>query len=494
MKKTIAVLLIILLPKLLAAQVNLSTENSIVFTNVTIIDMTGSAPKSDMTLVVTGNRITALGESGKISVPQNARIVNARGKFLIPGLWDMHTHGYWKAESVEKTFFPLLVANGVTSIRELHNVYPIKQFNRWRQQRAEGKLLAPAIASVGRKVDSRTGISIKVSSEEQARAAVRQIKREGWDFVKVYSYLSREAFFAIADEAKKQNIPIAGHVPLTVGAGEASDAGLRSIEHLSEMLISTSTEEETLRREVLEYSKKVDALAGKPLSTELIDEDQRLLEKHFLTYSEQKAAALAEKFVKNNTFHCPTLVVFKNNLLSDEPENDYQLRLRYVPQFIKKYYQAEQESVIRKTPPERLKTELEDRKRTFDKRQEILLLLHQKGVQILAGSDASAPAARIVVPGFSLHNELQLLVKAGLSPFESLKTATLNPAKFHNLSDSLGTIERGKIADLVLLDANPLEDIGNTKKINSVVLNGRLFDRKTLDKLLTDVENAAKNQ
>jgi len=280
MRDLFAFLLTILLSASVIAQN--SASQSLVLTHVTVIDMTGAPPKPNISVVITGNRIAALGKSSEISLPQNAIVVDASGKFMVPGLWDMHVHlNYETVHQVEQSLFPLLVANGVTAVRDmwnLHDVEGMRQIRKWREGIAAGELNGPRLAAVGRGIDGVAGGNayIRVKNESEARAAVRRIKREGYDFVKIYSNLSREAFYAIADETKKQNLPFAGHVPFTVGAVEASEAGIRSMEHLLETLTPSSTMGAELKKAELELVKKTSALNGKPLTAELEEEDRRI--------------------------------------------------------------------------------------------------------------------------------------------------------------------------------------------------------------------------
>jgi Amidohydrolase family len=451
--------------------------------------MTGAPPKPNMTVGIMGNRIAALGKSDEIPLPQNARVVDASGKFLIPGLWDMHVHlNYETVRQVEQSLFPLLVANGVTGVRDfwnLHDVEGMKVIRKWREGIAAGELMAPRLAAVGRGIDGPAGGNayIRVKNESEARAAVRRIKREGYDFVKVYSNLSRESFFAIADEAKKQNIPFAGHVPFEVGAIEASDAGMRSMEHLYETLTPSSTMGTELKKAEMDVHRRVLALNGKPLTAELEEEDRQITERFIDTYSDEKAASLFARFAQNNTWQCPTLVIFKmwasvgNKDLFKDP------RIKYVPLSVRvkdKQYLDAMLSWSEKG--------ISMQKRFYQLRLRQVNAAHRLGVKFLAGTDATGA---FPLHGFSLHDELALFVQAGLTPMEALQTATLNPAKFLGLTDSLGTVEKGKLADLVLLDANPLDDINNTRKIAAVIINGRYLRRETLDTMLADVEAAA---
>jgi len=485
MKNLLGLLLTILLPALLFAQAN-TANHSLVLTHVTVIDMTGEPPKSDQTVIITGDRIVALGKSGEIVMPQDAFVVEATGKFLIPGLWDMHVHlNYETVHQVEQSLFPLLVANGVTGVRDfwnLHDVEGMKQIRKWREGIAAGELMAPRLAAVGRGIDGPAGGNafIRVKHESEARAAVRRIKREGYDFVKIYSNLSRESFFAIADEAKKQNLPFAGHVPFTVGAVEASDAGMRSMEHLLETLTPSSTMGAELKKAELELVKKISALNGKPLTAELEEEDRRIAERFIDTYSDEKAASLFARFAQNNTWQCPTLVIFQMWASVGNKDLFKDTRLKYVPISVRVKDKQYLDAMLSWS-----EKEISMRKKLYQLRLRQVNAAHHAGVKFLAGTDATST---FPVHGFSLHDELALFVKAGLTPMEALQTATINPAKFLALTDSLGTIEKGKLADLLLLDANPLDDINNTKTIAAVITNGRYLPKAKLQGILSNIE------
>jgi len=450
------IVLLLILPFLLLAREKPNrTQAPIVFTHATIIDVTGAVPRRDATVVITGDRISAIGDN--ISVPAGAQVVDASGKFLIPGLWDMHVHWYLRDT------FTLFIANGVTSVRQM---FGNSDLLRWREQIAKGSLLGPRTVVASPIIDGPEPIwpnSIAVRNEEEGRKAVRRVKQWGADFVKVYALLPRDAYFGIADEAKQQGITFAGHVPNSVSPAEASDAGQKSIEHLTGILIACSDKETELRDKLV----KADSPEARG----------RVQTSALETYDEKKAADLIAHFVKNQTWQCPTLTVLRSNAYLGDESFRRDGRLRYIPRLLQQRWNfrvANHDSAVTK--------------KVLQKQLEIVGAMQRAGVPILAGTDTGNP---FCFPGFSLHEELALLVIAGLTPVEALRAATLNPAKFFGLDQTLGTIEQGKIADLVLLDANPLLDVRNTQKINAVVSNGRLFDRKALDKMLGEAEVAA---
>lgn len=449
---------LLILPVLLLAQVQPHrTQAPIAFTHATVIDVTGGPTRRDTTVVITGDRISAIGTN--ISLPADAQVVDATGRFLIPGLWDMHVHWYGRDT------FTLFIANGVTGVRQM---FGNSDLLRWRDQIAKGSLLGPRMIVASPIIDGPEPIwpnSIAVSNEEEGRKEVRRVKQWGADFVKVYSLLPRDAYFGIADEAKKHGITFAGHVPNSVSPEEASDAGQKSIEHLTGILIACSDKESELRDKL--------ATADSP------EARGRVQATALETYDQKKAADIVARFAKNHTWQCPTLTVLRGSAyLGNDSVRDG--RLRYIPR------QMQQRWSFRIA--NRSGGDNDGAKKVLQKQFEIVGAMQKAGVPILAGTDTGNP---FCFPGFSLHEELALLVIAGLTPVEALRSATLNPAKFFGLDQTLGTIEQGKIADLVLLDANPLLDIRNTQRINAVVSNGRLFDRKALDKMLEEAATAA---
>lgn len=459
--------------RLPALQAPATRQQSFVLTHVTVIDATGAPPQSDMAVVVNGNRIVAVAKTEKIKIPNDAQVVEASGKFLIPGLWDMHVHTLWRNWS--ETFFSLFIANGITGVRDMFG--DLERLKKLRLESAGGKLLSPRIVASGLVVDGPKPIwpgSITAANAAEGRKAVLSLKQRGADFVKVYDLLPREAYFAIADEVKKQGMVFTGHVPIAVSAAEASAMGQKSIEHLNGILLACSSHEQKIRDEI------VKARSRSWWTSVITQADIRTrLKKALDTYSEQKAKALFDCFVQNNTWQCPTLTNWRGVAFIDDGNLTNDARRKYVLSSLKADWHPKKYNRTKDWTPE----DFALAKRDFQKALEIVGAMRRAGVKFLAGTDT--PTA-YCFPGFSLHDELGLLVKAGLTPIEALQAATINPA------NSLGAIAKGKIADLVLLEANPLQDIRNTQKIAAVVCNGQLFQKTELQKMLNEVEVAAK--
>jgi imidazolonepropionase-like amidohydrolase len=432
MRKILALLLLIFLSPLglIAQQKRLPEQKPIAITHVTIIDATGAPPSSDMTLIIAGGRIAAIGKNKKLKVPKDAQVIDATGKFLIPGLWDMHAHT-GDEEFDKKSHLSLFIANGVTGIRLMSG---LPEHHLWRKDIERGTLTGPRMVIASGRIDESK------TSEEEARQAARRAKQEGADFFKVYDDLPRGAYFALVKEAGRLGLPVEGHVPASITAGEASEAGQKSIEHLTGLAEAKS--------------------------------------------DDRKAETVLAVFKKNRTWQCPTLIMRHNYASLDDVSLASDSRLKYVkPSWKERWLTMTNQSGSLSA------ADWAARKQLVRKEKDLVGKMQKAGLGILAGTDDANPYC---IPGFSLHDELAMLVDAGLTPMQALQAATLNPAKFLNKIKSLGTVEEGKLADLVLLDANPLDDIRNTNRINAVVVNGRFLYRKDLDHIFADIETAAR--
>ena len=448
---------------------------SLVIKNVTVIDATGQAAQPDRTVIVDGYRIVAVVPSKKAHIPNNAQVVDGIGKFLIPGLWDMHVHGASDARAHWGHL--LFLANGVVGVREMAGP---PDASAWRAGQASSPDPSPTIYLGSPIVDGPNPVwpdSIVARDEAQGRQVVDQQQLHGADFIKVYSRLSRKVYFAIAEEANKRGIPFEGHVPELVTAAEASNAGQRSIEHLTRVIDASSKEESAIDPELQRFT----TLFRNPDATmaQKIDAGRNIILLNMRTVASFDAAtakSLFALFVKNGTWQCPTLVLLRAQIDDPLPADDP--RLKYLSKDMRAKWDA---GYYRRFPPEPRAAMAKLTKLEFDESMRIVGEMYRAGVPILAGTDAMNPEC---FTGFSIHDELALLVDAGLTPQAALQAATRNAARFMGQLDRRGTIEVGKIADMVLLDADPLADIHNSRSIRAVVLNGKLYPREKLDAML----------
>lgn len=380
-------------------------------TRVAVVDVEGGRALPDMTVVVNGDRIQSVGPANRTKPPRGARIIDARGKFLIPGLWDMHVHMLSSlppppGDSTPGEFYaPRFLENGITGVRSM--------FDSLALVRA---LAAPRAVASGTVIDGPNPYwpgFISCSNPDQARAAVKKLKTEGVDFVKVYSGLPRDAYFAVADETRKAGLPFAGHLPNSVSAAEASDAGQKSLEHL-------------------------------------------------MGFDKEQPEVWA-RFVKNGTWVTPTLAVLRSAAFYTDPEYTKDDRIPQLPPFVQMYWKNGWRWILKEQEPQR--------KAQYARQLEIVGKMHRAGVKLLTGTDTPNP---YVFPGTSLHDEMELFVQAGISPAEVLRIATLGAADFFGWTDRLGTVTPGKLADLVLLSADPLAAIANTRKVVLVAVNGKI--------------------
>jgi cytosine/adenosine deaminase-related metal-dependent hydrolase len=446
----------------------------LVLRHATVIDVTDGLVRSEMTIVMTNGRITTVGQTDTVRLPSDAQVVDATSTFVIPGLWDMHVH--WSL----KEYLPLFIANGVTGVRVM---WGVPMHHAWRQEIEQGTLLGPHLVIASRIVDGPHPIwrdSIAVGNAAEAREAVRQAKQEGADFIKIYDLLPRDAFFALVDESALQGLRFAGHVPHSVSVAEASDAGQHSIEHLTGLLMASSTHEDELRQAQEDVSAHLPEGERFPSRTRTRPLTRLMLE----TFSSEKASALFAHLTRNHTWQTPTLTVLRSNAWLDDPTFRHDPRLTYLPAEVTAQWDATTITRLKSLTPE----DLALAKSVYQQHVALVGIMRRAGVAFLAGTDVLNPYC---FPGFSLHDELGWLVEAGLTPLEAMQSATLNPARFLGKAQGLGTVEEGQRADLVLLDANPLEAISNTQRIHAVVVNGRLLDRAALDALLAQAKAAA---
>jgi len=405
-------------------------EHITAITHVNVIDVIHGTAKPDCTVVIRGNRISDIGPASAVTPPAAAQMVDGSGKFLIPGLWDMHVH---LGNATEATL-PVLVYYGITGVRDMGSP-SFETLREWNVEALSGKRVGPRIVAPGPILGMSPPYfwTWQVHNPDEARKAVDYLAGIGVDFIKVTQSFYRETYFAVADEASRVGLPLAGHLPLNddgngfkVSGVEASNAGQKCFEHLHGI-----------------------PLPFQPPEPQLIP-----------------------TLLRNGTWVDPTLTPYWTRAQMDEliaAKDDP--RLKYLVPSLR---EEQWDPVLG-----------QKRNPSFDRqmlqwRMDQVRMLYQNGIPLLAGTDLGSP---YVYPG-EVDKEMELLVDAGLSPLDALRTATINPARYLDREKVLGSVEYGKYADLVVLDANPLDDIHNVEKVNAVVLNGRYLTRDDLEKML----------
>ncbi|MFN2596897.1 MAG: amidohydrolase family protein [Pyrinomonadaceae bacterium] len=417
-----------------ADQISPPRAGALAVVGATVIDGTGREPLRDATVLVEGDRITAVGARSRVAVPRGATVVDATGKFIIPGLWDMHAHLY------QVEFGPAYLAAGITSARDVGN--DIEFATTLREAARRGRGLQPRLTLAGYIDGKNEGHSfdVQVDTPEAARAAVRRYKEAGYEQIKIRDHVKPEILKVITAEAHRLGMTVTGHVPEALDAVEAIEAGQDQINHISFVAPV--------------FSKKVPG------------QKYELTNRLDLGSPEAKHALAV--FKEHGTVVDPTLATMELLVRpKDVPIETFEPGMRKVaPELVEQLN-------LKGSDPRAAPIARAVEARLLA----LVFFLHRNGVPVVAGTDVS-------VPGHSLHRELELYVKAGLTPLEALQTATLTPARVMKLDGELGTVEAGKRADLVILDADPLADIGNIRAVRLVVAQGRLYESARLWQLV----------
>lgn len=433
-----------------------NSPQTLLIERATTIDVVNGRAIPDQFLLIRDQRIESIGDAIPENLPSSTRRIDASGKFIIPGLWDMHVHWY---DIRSMSLFPM---NGVTGVRIMAGA-PFH--HAWKTQFHPSGRMGPRMLVASPIVDGPKPVwpgSVVADSPARAPEIVARAKRDKADFLKVYSLLDRETYLALAAECRRNSLPFDGHVPFLVRVAEASDAGQRCMEHLYGFARACSSREEEWFERVRESLGDNRELRGfyeqRALRREITDQAMRSLD-------EKKLDELCRTLKANGTWQCPTLTVIRNLAHLDDPQLRENPDLQFIPTAFR--------SMLAPSPDQVDSEDVAHMKRVWQFNRRIIPALREHQIPILAGTDCLNP---FCLPGFSLHTELELLVQAGLSPAEALQTATINPARFMQRENELGTVETGRFADLVILNQNPLDDIANTRDIHGVVWQGEWID------------------
>lgn len=466
--------------------------------NVTVVNTRDGSLTTNQSIAILDGRIVRIAPTGSISAGATTQVIDARGKYVVPGYLDMHYHAL-EALDRSPNYWPLMVAHGITGFREMSGSAELLEHGkRFRKDNAAANAVAPELLlQPGRLISTLPdGRRAGITTAEQALAEVREQKQLGADFIKIVA-VNRDTFFATMEETRRQGLTLAGHLSPVVSAVEASNAGMRAMEHFGAGLISValdcSSDEAAIRKEVFARAAKpkpappapptaaqIQRALVNPLLTQLADADlaRRVLD----TFDEQKCRQVARTFVKNGTWQVPTLYRLRTMQFSADPvlRADPNNRL-IIPKTRALWMEvAEQFSKIVAAPI------AETYRRFYTLQLRMVKIFNEEGVRMLAGPDAG----QWTVPGLGLHREFDELARAGLSPLEVLRMGTLNAAQFLGREDDLGAVEPGKRADLVLLEDNPLDRVAHLHGIAAVVLKGRYLPKAELDKMINGVAEA----
>jgi imidazolonepropionase-like amidohydrolase len=461
MRRIAPVLTCLLLTRQAAAQ-------TLRITNANVVDVSTGQLHPSSTIVIRGNRIVSVGIAPRTG-QQGEQVVDAKGSYVIPGLWDMHTHVYFGSSAAQgsELILPMFLVNGVTGIRDMGSA--LDAVLRARADVAAHKLLGPRMVVSGPMLDGPKvsfPASIAITTPAVGRRAVDSLKQRGVDFIKIQSGVPRDAYFAIADEAKKVGLPFEGHVPDAIRASEAITAGQRTFEHLIGIFEASSPDEDKY------VEDKYDGGTKRP-------------SRFLATYDPAREADIIKQIAAANVWQCPTLFWERGQWLVDTVQVMKDPDLAFAPKSWIASWPKTRASIRKGLANDTLPV-----RATFVAHElDIVRKLNAAKVPFLAGTDT--PAGVDVLPGFSLHLELERFVAAGLTPLEALQTATINPALFWNKRSDYGTVEVGRVADLVLLTGNPLTDIRNTRTIVAVVADGRYLSAPDLAQLRLRLKHAA---
>jgi imidazolonepropionase-like amidohydrolase len=411
----------------------------VVITHVNVVDVLDGRILPDRTVAIDGGTITSVTQNP--ASPAGARVVNGRDRYLIPGLWDMHAH----MEATRESSLQLYVANGVTGIRDMGS--DLDFILGMRDATAAGRVLGPRIFAAGPILDDAPGdwpYRLRVKTADEGRAAVQLLKRRRVDLIKVHDNTPRDVYFAIADEARRQKLRVAGHIPRGLTAEQVIEAGQTDIEHLSNLSLWRGCS-------------------------------------NGAEYRPDPCHPFFEMLARRGIWQTPTLAAGSEIATIGTPASEIGAdRMVYAARTLREMWAGNQRLFA---TPEAIRS----LRAGAVVAAVVTRDLASAGVGILAGCDS-------MIPGFCVHDELVAMVRGGMPPLKALQTATLNPARYFDLQDMYGSVAAGKVADLVLLDANPLEEIGNIRRIRAVIVLGRLFERKELDRLLAEVRRSAAQQ
>lgn len=453
-------------------------EDALCIENISTIDPENGL-KENQTVIIKAGKIHKIAHSNELKLAKNNIIIDGTGKFLIPGLWDAHVHFAYNKD-LAPSMFDLFLSYGITSVRDTGG--EIDFVKKWKERAMANPTDAPRVMIAGPLLDgmpniydgsspSRPPLSVGLNSVESVTRQVHELDSLGVDFLKAYEMLTPEQFAKVTQLAKEKGLKVTGHVPLSMDVIGASNAGLNSMEHMRNLELSCASNAEELLEQRRQFLAAGRSDTGGILRSRIHQAQREIA---IQNYDENKANEVLKVLAQNQTWQIPTLVLITGFTERPFAKPEWRESFKYLPESIEKQWETGIKAIkdVEVTP--------------FHKEYSEWLFnmvgkIHQADIDIMAGTDCPI---FFLTPGRSLHQELALLVQAGLSPLDAIKAATLNPARYFNLENELGSIRENMWADLVILDANPIENIHNTRRINAVIKHGKYYDRNKLNLLL----------
>jgi imidazolonepropionase-like amidohydrolase len=425
----------------------------IAFINVNVIPMDREHVLENQTVVVQNGKITQIEPAAKAKVPAGALQIDAKGKYLMPGIAEMHGHLPHPnmSEQGAKSILSLFVINGITTVR---GMFGFPNHLSLREKASKGEILSPTIYAASPALSGQS-----VQNPEIAQKLVKEYKRVGYDLIKVHEGLSSESYEAIVKTANEVGITFGGHVSDSVGLQQALKSKQISIEHLDGYIEALEADNSPIRNA----------------------DPKTRAEKLIFHIDEKKIPALAAATRDAGAWVVPTMALWQTFYSNETAESlGKRSELKYVPAQMLNQWVQQRNDMLK----DREASDDEIGRRVLELRNKILKALSDAGVKILLGSDAPQLYS---VPGFSLNREMEAMVKAGLTPYQVLESGTRNVALYFKTTNETGTVEVGKRADLILLDGNPLKDIANMQKKSGVMINGRWINESEIKKMLDEI-------
>ena len=443
----------------------------LVLQSVTVIDTYSGNLSENQSIAVIGDSIAAILNDESAKIWKAKKKVNASGKFVIPGLWDMHVHfgGGDSLITENKNLLPLYIANGVTTVRDCSADISPAVFE-WKAEVNKGSLLGPNIFSSGPKIEGINSIwpgDQEIGDEAGLELALDSLETVQADFVKITdNTLSPELFELAVKKAHERGYKVSGHIPFSLKATDLAKQGMSTVEHMSYMLKAGSPEESAI---IEKYKlKELDyASANKAL---------------YDSFNDQYALSIYKELKGSSTAVVPTLIGTRITSFLDEDDHLADEQLQYLGKGLIKTYDWRVQRANKAN-----EEEIVARKERYNKLVSLIPIIKSSGMDIIAGTDAGFLNSYIY-PGSALHEELKIFVNAGLTPLEALQTSVINGPKFFGLLDQYGSVENGKKADLLLLNSNPLENIAATSDIFMLIRQGQSFSKQDLDDLLSNLK------